>query len=124
MAWRRKAVRLRVDRELAEKTAEAFQTSADPQALSNAFRAHLDCERERRRLLGAVEKAAREVLDWEKRFRSLEARHESLLQDNAALIVERRRLEESSRALRKQLGRERDRSGAVRAGASNRKETA
>jgi len=100
--WRRRTVRLRVDRELAEKVAAAFRTSADPQALSEILRAHIDCERQRERLVSVVEKAAQEVLGWERKYRSLEGQHENLLRENAALIAERRRLEETLRELRRQ----------------------
>lgn len=124
VSWRRRTVKLRVDRDFAEKIAAAFKTSADPQALSEVFRAHLDCERERQRLTHAIEMAAREVIARERKYRSLEERYESLLRDNAAFVAERRRLDENLRDLRRQIHQERERSGVGRTRGSEHRESA
>lgn len=88
-------MKLRVERELAETLVRSPGSAVDPMSLARALRDHANCEAERRYLMEVVERAGRDYLTLQHEYRALRERFDSLLQENAALVAERRRLEES-----------------------------
>lgn len=105
MAWSRKTVKLRVNRDLAEALIGGTDVLPSPDALGKALRAHADCERERRRLVRAMEQAGRDVSTLQDKYRDLVARYDGLIQENAKLVAERRRLDETLQELRRRSQR-------------------
>lgn len=101
MAWPRKTLKLRVDRDLAEALIGETDGSPSPDALTRALRAHADCEQERQRLRRVTEQAGREVMALQQRYRDLQTRYDRLIQENAELVGERRRLNETLQRLRR-----------------------
>lgn len=102
MAWPRRTLKLRVDHDLAEALVGEADASLSPDALTRALRAHADCDQERRRLQRAIEKTKRDASTLEQAKHELEARYEGVIQENATLVAERRKLNEALQELRKQ----------------------
>lgn len=84
-----------MDRDVFEDVAHDLGVESDSRSLAAALRAHVECERERQRLMKSLEIAALDVLKLRREHRDLQVRYDALIQENAGLIARSRRLEET-----------------------------
>ncbi|MFA5895469.1 MAG: hypothetical protein WC985_00990 [Thermoplasmata archaeon] len=84
-----------MDRDVFEDVAHDLGVEPDPSSLAAVLRAHVECERERERLMKSLEIAALDVLNLRREHRDLQGRYDTLIRENAGLIARSRRLEET-----------------------------